>query len=527
MMKLPPADKGKSVSLELSEKSSLSKTGFTRTSVFKGSKFSSVATDKIMLADISDPQEAIAYAKVLRMEPPSTIIPGLKTQKIKTHEGKTILVVDDESSILKFMESSLAAAGFRNIKTASNGKNALKALGLIPQDSGKTVDSDIELVVLDVILPDTNGFEICKLIRQSNCDIPVILISGHDIEEIQNKLIECGADDFLEKPFSRAELFTRVKLLMNRKRKSHHDASPEEPTTLKFKMNHNIPFIGDNINGYIIIEPLGWGKNSLVYKVMDTDTKKIFSLKMLSRSSIENKGTVERFKNEVEIMSRIKHPNIVEFIDSGYHNKCPYLVMEHVAGVDLEEYLVTRNKVPLITFGHIAHDIASAISELHRNKIYHRDIKLKNILYDIKSEKAKLSDFGIAKLPESLGTTQEGFVVGTPIYLAPEIFMGEPATAQSDIYSYGATLYHLITGSPPFVADTSIGLFKKHKLEKPPSISSIRTDLPEEWNTLIVEKCLAKNPLDRPASMYDTQLEIERITSFQKENKVIKFAGNS
>ncbi|HCE44673.1 MAG TPA: hypothetical protein DET40_14115 [Lentisphaeria bacterium] len=505
MSKELPADKDRRGYLKTSKESSLLETEVMRQALFKN-------------------------ADELDMEPSDTVLPGLETQKIRLNEEKSILVVDDESSILKFIERSLVGAGFGNIKTASNGRNALKALGLIPQGSGKAVDSNVELVVLDVILPDTNGFEICKQIKHSNCDIPVILISGHDIEEIQNKLIECGADDFLEKPFSIAELFTRVKLLMNRKKKIHHDAGLAKPIMLKFSMNHNIPFIGDNINGYIIMDPLGWGKNSLVYKVIDTDTKKIFSLKMLSRSSIENKDTVERFRNEVEIMSKIRHPNIVEFIDSGMHNSCPYFVMEHVEGVDLEEYLVTRGKISLSSFGHIAYDIASAISELHRNKICHRDIKLKNILYDTRSGEAKLSDFGIAKRPESLATTQDGFIVGTPIYLAPEIFLGEHSTVQSDIYSYGATLYHLITGSPPFVAESSVELFRKHKLKKPPPINSIRAGLPEEWNMLIVKKCLAKDPLDRPASMQDVQLEIEKIlTDLEKgtttKGKFMKLAG--
>ena len=273
----------------------------------------------------------------------TTFLPGLETQKIKLNEEKTILVVDDESSILSFMRKSLTSAGFSNIKTASNGKNALKALGLIPQDSGGPLDPDVDLVVLDVILPDTDGFEICKQIRRANSDMPVILISGQNIEEIQDKLIECDADDFLAKPFSRAELSTRVKLLINRKKKKEYDASLAELNRGKFKINHNVPFIGDNINGYIIIDPLGWGKESLVYKVINAETKKIYSLKMLSKSSIEKKSTVERFKNEVEIMSKIKHPKIVEFIASGCYNNCPYLVMEYVDGVDLEEYLVVRH----------------------------------------------------------------------------------------------------------------------------------------------------------------------------------------
>ncbi|MFZ2655819.1 MAG: protein kinase [Victivallales bacterium] len=437
----------------------------------------------------------------------------MKTKRIRLSEEKTILVVDDDSFVLKLIERILADAGLEDIKTASNGKEALEALGIFPT---QTVDSsEIDLVVLDVLLPDTNGFEICKQIRGSNLDIPVILISGYDIEEIQNKLIECGADDFLKKPFSPAELSTRVKLMINREKKKMHDVAMMETSKLRFNMNHNVPFIGDNINGYIIVDSLGWGKYSLVYKVVKASDKNIYSLKMLSKSSLEKKDILERFKNEIEIISKIKHPNIVQFIDRGYFNDCPYLVMEYVDGVDLEEYLVTRGKISMKSFNHIAYDVASAISELHNQNIYHRDIKLKNILYEIKKGEAKLSDFGIAKLPDSLSTTQDGFIVGTPIYLAPEIFLGESATIQTDIYSYGATLYHLITGSPPFVAETSIELFKKHKLEKPPAVNTTRQDVPDEWNTLIVEKCLAKAPAARPASMLEIMEEIRKISQFQ------------
>ncbi len=439
-----------------------------------------------------------------------------RTQKIRLSEEKTILIVDDDSFVLKLIERILADAGFKGAKTAANGKKAFEILGLVPAQGG-TVYPNIDLVVLDVLLPDTNGFEICKRIRASDDhrDIPVILISGYDIEEIQNKLIECGADDFLKKPFSPAELSTRVKLLINRKRKKIRETMLMETSKIRFNMNHNVPFIGDNINGYLIIDSLGWGKHSLVYKVVKTSDKSVLSLKMLSKSTLDKKDIVERFNSEIEIISNIRHPNIVEYMDRGYFNDCPYLVMEYVEGVDLEEYLITRGKIPMNSFSHIAYDIAGAVAELHRKKIYHRDIKLKNILFEIKSGEAKLSDFGIAKLPDSLSTTQDGFIVGTPIYLAPEIFLGEPATVQTDIYSFGATLYHLITGSPPFVAESSIELFKKHKLEKPPPIPLVRPDVPEGWNTLIVEKCLAKEPSGRPASMKDIMDEISLLDPSQ------------
>ncbi len=434
----------------------------------------------------------------------------MKTEKIKITEQTSILLVDDDQFVRDLIVRILNDANFKNIHTASNGKDALKILGISIEADKKNIDN-IDIVILDVLLPDTNGFEICRQIRNSNLDIPVILISGYDIEEIQSRLIECKADDFLRKPFSPAELSTRVKILLNRNRQKKDDYAVTETAKLRMKTDHSVPFVGDDINGYIIIDSLGWGKNSLVYKVIKSKGGTVYSLKMLTKSASDKKDIVERFKNEVEIISKIKHPNVTGFIDRGNYNECPYLVMEFVDGVDLEEYMVTRGKVPIKSFTDIAFDLASAISELHRSGIYHRDIKLKNILYNIKTGKIKLSDFGIAKLPESLNITQDGFIVGTPIYLAPEIFMGEPASPQSDIYSYGATLYHLLTGSPPFVAENSIELFKKHRIEKPGSVESFRADVPAGWNKLIVDKCLAKEIVNRPASMNEVMYEINKL----------------
>ena len=434
----------------------------------------------------------------------------MKTEKIKITEQNSVLIVDDDNFVCNLIERILNDSGFKNIQAASSGKAALEILG-ITDGAVKENSSSIDLVILDVLLPDTNGFEICRQIRNSNMDMPVILISGYDIEEIQSRLIECKADDFLKKPFSPVELLTRVKILLNRNRQRKDEHAITETTKLRMMTDHSVPFVGDDINGYIIVDSLGWGRDSLVYKVVEAKAGTVYSMKMLTKNASDNKGLVERFKNEVEIMSKVRHPNITGFIGKGCYNECPYLVMEFVEGVDLEEYMVTRGKIPMKSFTDMAFALASAISELHRNHIYHRDIKLKNVLYDTKTGKIKLSDFGIAKLPESIHTTQDGFIVGTPIYLAPEIFLGESASPQSDIYSYGATLYHLLTGSPPFVAENSIELFKKHRLEIPSSIESFRSDAPAGWNSLIVDKCLAKDIVNRPSSMHEVMFEINKL----------------
>ena len=124
----------------------------------------------------------------------------MKTVKIKTEEKPSILIVDDDNFVCNLIERILKDSEFSNVLTASSGKIALEILGLSP--NANLNSRKIDIIILDVLLPDTNGFEICKTIRNSNIDIPVILISGYEIEEIQSRLIECKADDFLKKPFS-------------------------------------------------------------------------------------------------------------------------------------------------------------------------------------------------------------------------------------------------------------------------------------------------------------------------------------
>jgi len=109
----------------------------------------------------------------------------------------------------------------------------------------------------------------------------------------------------------------------------------------------------------------------------------------------------------------------------------------------------------------------------------------------------------VAQVPNHLELTQDGLIVGTPIYMAPENFRGSKATTSSDIYSYGATIYHLATNTPPFVAENYAKLYEQHSFEAPPAIETIRPNFSFLWTELIVDMCLAKEPDQRPQNMTD------------------------
>jgi len=414
---------------------------------------------------------------------------NLKTVKINLQGDPSICVVDDDNFVVDLIGRTLNLSGYKNAKFYNSGEKFI--------ENAVNNSQNFSIVISDIVLPGMSGFELCARVKQVNPDIPVILISGFDIEDIHSKVIECGADDFIAKPFNPLELITRLKIHLAKYEKVSN-SSIQKP---EFSKKTNMPFIGDQVGDYVIVDTIGWGRSSFIFKANKKGIKQVFALKMLAPHVISLKDLVERFENELKMMSSIKHPNIVNFIDKGRYGEIPYVVMEYINGLDLEELLITRGKIPVNDALAISYGIASAIAELHKQKILHRDIKLKNVIFDVNQKAPKLIDFGIAREIEAVHITRDGFVLGTPIYMPPEMFEGEEATIKSDIYSFGATIFHLLTGSPPFVGESSKELYKKHLYEKPRPIKDFRPDIPEVIERLIIEECLAKEPDKRPESM--------------------------
>jgi serine/threonine protein kinase len=200
------------------------------------------------------------------------------------------------------------------------------------------------------------------------------------------------------------------------------------------------------------------------------------------------------------MMREVEHPNVLRVVDQGEYAECPYYVMEYVQGRTLDALLEDTPRIAIAEILRIAEGVALALRAIHKSNIVHRDIKLKNIYVGDDAE-VKLGDFGVAVKIGDARLTQTGYSVGTPIYMAPEQFEGGAVTAATDVYSYGAAMYHLITGKPPFTAANAMELMRKHFTATPAPMCSVRRDLPEEWDILVVDNCLAKNSRDRPQSI--------------------------
>jgi len=256
---------------------------------------------------------------------------------------------------------------------------------------------------------------------------------------------------------------------------------------------------GKQLGRYEIIKTLGRGAMSTVYLGIDPTIQRKVAIKTIALADEFDETQLHKaraqFAREAESAGRLNHPDIVGIYDIGEHKNIAYLAMEYFSGTPLIEF-ADRSK--LLKPKHVMELIARAAEALdyaHGQNVVHRDVKPANIMYDATTDRLKITDFGIARLTDT-SRTKTGVILGTPSYMSPEQLSASGVTGQSDLYSLGVTLYHLLTGAPPFRADSIPQLMDKIVHEDPRPISELRSDLPE-CVSIIVKKSLAKNPADR------------------------------
>jgi len=257
--------------------------------------------------------------------------------------------------------------------------------------------------------------------------------------------------------------------------------------------------LNTKVGQYLLLDELGRGNMAVVYRARHPKTHEVVALKRMLPQYAANEQALERFLREVELIRQINHPNIVRIIDAGEIAGQPYYAMEFILGKNLEEVLEEEHRCSNADTQRIGLIIAQAMAEAHKVNVIHRDIKPSNIMLT-GTGAPKLTDFGIACKIDTPHLTMAGALLGTPNYMSPEQCRGEEVTPASDIYNLGATLYHLLSGQPPFVDKDVSGILHKHMNEKPIDIRSINSSVSSELGELVMN-CLAKNPKDRPPDM--------------------------
>ncbi len=250
---------------------------------------------------------------------------------------------------------------------------------------------------------------------------------------------------------------------------------------------------------YEIMKTLGRGAMSTVYLGIDSKIQRKVAIKTIALANefddSELQKAREQFLREAESAGRLNHPDIVAIYDIGEDQNIAYLAMEYFSGAPLIDYADRKKLLPPVRVLELVARAADALDYAHGQNVVHRDVKPANILYDAATDRLKLTDFGIARLTDT-SRTKTGVILGTPSYMSPEQLSASGVTGQSDLYSLGVTLYHLLVGAPPFRADSIPQLMDKIIHDKPPKLTKVRADLPACIDNLM-EKALAKNPDER------------------------------
>ncbi len=280
---------------------------------------------------------------------------------------------------------------------------------------------------------------------------------------------------------------------------------------------------GSSLGPYEVLTQLGAGGMGEVYQARDTRLGRTVAIKVLPQGAVTAEHRA-RLLHEARTVSNLNHPNIVTLFDVGEQSGTSYLVLEFVPGRTLDRAIPPGGML-LAEAMRIAISIASAVSSAHAAGVLHRDLKPANIMIN-ESGTVKVLDFGLAKtnpveaprgadaptLTMPSDASRAGIIAGTPAYMSPEQAEGRKLDSRSDVFSFGAVLYEMLTGKRAFHGDSTASIIASVLREQPRPLREISPAIPRELERLL-ERCLRKDPARRMASLHDVRIELEDIAA--------------
>jgi serine/threonine protein kinase len=398
-----------------------------------------------------------------------------------------VLIADDDPVWRRLLSDNVRQWG-HDVVTAADGQEAWDLL----QESGRP-----RVAILDWQMPELDGLDICRRVRAS-LNLPfiyTIILTGRDTREDMVAGLESGADDYLVKPVDMAILRSRL--------------------TAAARIVEAVP-PPRQIPGYKLLGRLGAGSMATVYKARQLSLDRLVAVKVLPKEVSDNAKFVERFYAEGRAAAKLNHPNIVAALDVGRHGEVHYFIMEYVEGYTVYEYIVQRGSYPEKRALKVAIQIANALHHAHQAGLIHRDVKPKNILIT-KEGVAKLADMGLARAVSDVeaAEAEAGKPCGTPYYISPEQVRGAvDIDARTDLYSFGATLYHMVTGKPAFSGPDTRTILRKHLRDRLVPPDHINAKLSRGFAE-IIETCMAKDPAQRYGSAAELIQDLRAVAGGQ------------
>jgi serine/threonine-protein kinase len=301
---------------------------------------------------------------------------------------------------------------------------------------------------------------------------------------------------------------------------------PMDTTSASHKLNRYSPTQqiasslsgGKQIDGEVthlahfrVVEKIGEGGMGKIYKGYDESLDRIVALKVISKDVIKDEYFFKNFINEAKVLAKLNCPQITQIYYIDNRKPYPFYAMEFIDGTTLEVVVKRHRIIPLKTALHIALEVCKGLDFAYAHKIIHRDISPANVMVTYQGE-VKITDFGLAKQINI--EEREEQVFGTPLYIAPERIVGQPADFRADIYSLGVTLYQLITGALPFWSENTCELLKMHLRNPFPDIRKLDQNIPRQVSAILqraTEKVPSKRYPDYQAMIADLQNTIQSL----------------
>jgi WD40 repeat protein/tRNA A-37 threonylcarbamoyl transferase component Bud32 len=253
------------------------------------------------------------------------------------------------------------------------------------------------------------------------------------------------------------------------------------------------------LDHYDVLEVVGRGGTGVVLKARDSKLQRVVALKVLIPQLAASGPARQRFIREAQATAAVRDDHVIAVHAVSDESPLPYLVMEYIAGVTLEDRVRQGGPLELREILRIGLQVASGLAAAHAQGLVHRDIKPANILLENSVQRVKITDFGLARVAADAGPTAAGALAGTPPYMSPEQARGEPTDYRTDLFSLGSVLYTLCAGRPPFYADTTAEVLSRVRADAPQPVREINPSVPE-WLGGLIGKLHAREASARPAS---------------------------
>jgi CheY-like chemotaxis protein len=406
----------------------------------------------------------------------------------------TVLVVDDNDDIRNLFVLRLEKEGFRAVAAASGSEALERIAASLPS-----------LILLDVSMPGMNGLEVLARVRETHSPVqlPVVMVTARTESEDVVEALGLGANDYVTKPIDLPILLARVRAQLRIRQPAAPGVESADEARSPAEVRPGMVLAGR----YLLEKRIGSGTFGTVFRAKHAELGHAVAIKVLQASASASPDSLARFRREGITACRVKHPNAVQVMDFGVTpGGVAYLVMELLSGYSLEHELIDGRKIPLARTVRIMVPVCEALAAAHSFGIVHRDVKPANIFLHLAGgeEVPKVLDFGIARIVGEAAAdprvTLEGFIVGTPVYMAPERFRNQPLDGRSDVYSAGVTLYQMLTGRLPFAADQAdpMAVAMRH-LEAVPLPMGAGVPAGVE---AVVMNALRKTPQHRPDALH-------------------------